>query len=202
MPFPIPVFLMPQAMPARRGLPYHASLTARSVFLRPTEAVSICPLLTASVGLKKTLLAVKDAWYGNPRRAGIACGIKNTGIGNGMKEWGRARLAVENDGTVTIYNGFTEMGQGLLTVLIQCACEVTGLRAFVFRARVDPRAEDERPKARHLARALDEDREEALAHLREAVVDRDGAVVLHGEPRPSPLLHAVSDSGVLDAAGD
>ncbi len=96
-------------------------------------------MLTASVGLKKTLLAVKDAWYGNPGRAGIACGIKNTGIGNGMKEWGRARLAVENDGTVTIYNGFTEMGQGLLTVLIQCACEVTGLRASVFRARVDTR---------------------------------------------------------------
>jgi len=96
-------------------------------------------MLTASVGLKKTLLAVKDAWYGNPGRAGIACGIKNTGIGNGMKEWGRARLAVENDGTVTIYNGFTEMGQGLLTVLIQCACEVTGLPATVFRARVDTR---------------------------------------------------------------
>jgi selenium-dependent xanthine dehydrogenase len=95
--------------------------------------------LTASVGLKKTLLAVKKVWEENGGRAGIACGIKNTGIGNGMKEWGRARLAVENDGTVTIYNGFTEMGQGLLTVLIQCACEVTGLRASVFRARVDTR---------------------------------------------------------------
>ena len=96
-------------------------------------------MLTASVGLKKTLLAVKDFWYGNRGRAGIACGIKNSGIGNGMKEWGRARLAVENDGTVTLYNGFTEMGQGLLTVLIQCACEVTGLPASVFRARVDTR---------------------------------------------------------------
>ena len=31
------------------------------------------------------------------------------------------------------------MGQGLLTVLIQCACEVTGLPASVFRARVDTR---------------------------------------------------------------
>src|SRR5450759_2368918 len=95
--------------------------------------------LTASVGLRKTLLAVKDVWYGNRGRAGIACGIKNSGIGNGMKERGRARLAVESDGTVTIYNGFTEMGQGLLTVLIQFACEVTGLPASVFRARVDTR---------------------------------------------------------------
>jgi len=44
--------------------------------------------LHASVGLKKTLLAVKDAWEKSGGRAGIACGIKNTGIGNGMKEWG------------------------------------------------------------------------------------------------------------------
>ncbi len=95
--------------------------------------------LTASVGLKKTLLAVKEVWEKNPGRAGIACGIKNCGIGNGAKEWGRARLAVEEDGSVTLYNGFTEMGQGLLTVLIQCACEVTGLEASVFRARVDTR---------------------------------------------------------------
>ncbi|MGZ6972160.1 MAG: molybdopterin cofactor-binding domain-containing protein, partial [Thermoanaerobaculia bacterium] len=95
--------------------------------------------LTDSVGLKKTLLAVKKAWDENRGRAGIACGIKNTGIGNGMKEWGRARLVVENDGAVTIHNGYTEMGQGLLTVLIQCACETTGLPASVFRARVDTR---------------------------------------------------------------
>jgi CO/xanthine dehydrogenase Mo-binding subunit len=54
--------------------------------------------LVASVGLKKTLLAVKDVWEKSGGRAGIACGIKNTGIGNGLKEWGRARLVVEKDG--------------------------------------------------------------------------------------------------------
>lgn len=93
-----------------------------------------------SVGIKKTLEAVKDAYYAakaDGRAVGIACGIKNTGIGNGAKEWGRARLAVEADGTVTLYNGYTEMGQGLLTVLVQCAVEVTGLPASVFRPRVD-----------------------------------------------------------------
>jgi len=95
--------------------------------------------LEASVGLKKTLLAVKDVYYANRGRAGIACGIKNCGIGNGAKEWGRARLVVEEGGAVTLYNGYTEMGQGLLTVLIQFACEVTGLPASVFRARVDTR---------------------------------------------------------------
>ena len=95
--------------------------------------------LEASVGIKQTLAAVRDVYRENQGRAGIACGIKNCGIGNGAKEWGKARLVVEKDGTVTLYNGFTEMGQGLLTVLIQCACEVTGLAPSIFRARVDTR---------------------------------------------------------------
>ena len=68
---------------------------------------------------------------------GIACGIKNSGIGNGAVEHGKARLAVEEDGTVSLYNGFTEMGQGLLTILIQVAVEVTGLPPSVFDPKVD-----------------------------------------------------------------
>ena len=96
--------------------------------------------LEASVGLKKTLLAVKDAYY-DARNAGaavgIACGLKNAGIGNGAVEWGKARLVVEADGTISLFNGYTEMGQGLLTVLIQCAVEVTGLEASRFVPRVD-----------------------------------------------------------------
>jgi xanthine dehydrogenase molybdenum-binding subunit len=93
-----------------------------------------------SVGLKKTLLAVKDAYYqakAAGKAVGIGCGIKNSGIGNGAVEWGKARLVVEADGTVSIYNGYTEMGQGLLTVLIQCAVEATGLPADIFRPKVD-----------------------------------------------------------------
>ncbi len=93
-----------------------------------------------SVGLKKTLEAVKDAYYdahNNGRAVGIGCGIKNSGIGNGAVEWGKARLVVEADGSVSLYNGYTEMGQGLLTVLMQFAAEVTGLPANVFRPKVD-----------------------------------------------------------------
>jgi xanthine dehydrogenase molybdenum-binding subunit len=97
-------------------------------------------VLEKSVGIKETLEAVKKAYYEakqEGRSVGIACGIKNSGIGNGALEWGKARLAVEEDGTVSIYNGYTEMGQGLLTVLIQCAVEVTGLPAELFRPKVD-----------------------------------------------------------------
>jgi xanthine dehydrogenase molybdenum-binding subunit len=101
--------------------------------------------LEKSVGLKKTLLAVKPA-YDAAKQAGkavgVGCGIKNSGIGNGALEWGKVRLVVEKPDaqgfiTISLYNGYTEMGQGLLTVLIQCAVEATGVPAKHFRAKVD-----------------------------------------------------------------
>jgi xanthine dehydrogenase molybdenum-binding subunit len=97
-------------------------------------------VLDKSVGIAKTLEAVKAVYYqarGAGRAVGIACGMKNSGIGNGVSEWGKCRLVVEGDGTVSLYNGYTEMGQGLLTVLVQFAVEVTGLPASVFRPKVD-----------------------------------------------------------------
>ena len=97
-------------------------------------------ILEKSVGVKATLLAVKDAYYEaleSGRAIGVACGMKNSGIGNGAKEWGMARLVVEADGSISLYNGFTEMGQGLLTILVQCAVEITGLPARLFRPKVD-----------------------------------------------------------------
>src|SRR5208282_963822 len=83
-------------------------------------------VLRASVGLKKTLLAVRDA-YRNARFAGIGCGIKNVGIGNGSEDAGRAMITVEEDGMVVVRTGFTEMGQGLFTVQLQTFCEETGI---------------------------------------------------------------------------
>ena len=97
-------------------------------------------LLEKSVGIRKTLQAVKphyDAALRDGRAVGIACGVKNSGIGNGVEESGKARLVVEPDGTVSLYNGFTEMGQGLLTVLVQFAVEATGLPASIFVPKVD-----------------------------------------------------------------
>jgi xanthine dehydrogenase molybdenum-binding subunit len=101
-------------------------------------------VLEKSVGLEKTLLAVKDAYYAarkQGRAVGIACGVKNSGIGNGAVESGKCRLVVEADGKVGLYAGFTEMGQGLLTILAQVAAEVTGLPAGTFVPRIDSRFE-------------------------------------------------------------
>jgi xanthine dehydrogenase molybdenum-binding subunit len=92
--------------------------------------------LGPGVGLKRTLRAVRDA-YRDARYAGIACGAKNTGIGNGVREHGRAVLRPEADGTVSLYHSWTEMGQGVHTVLRQMACEELGLPPERIVVRVD-----------------------------------------------------------------
>ncbi|MCA9617821.1 MAG: molybdopterin-dependent oxidoreductase, partial [Myxococcales bacterium] len=84
-------------------------------------------------GLLKTLAAVKDVYYGH-RYAGLACGIKNVGIGNGMIDVGRARIDVLAGGKLRVAHGMTEMGQGLHTVALQMACETAGL---VFREDIE-----------------------------------------------------------------
>jgi xanthine dehydrogenase molybdenum-binding subunit len=110
--------------------------------ITPGDALTSGQRLEKSVGIRACLMALKDRWDALAREgrvAGIACGLKNSGLGNGVIEWGKARLVVERDGTVSVYNGYTEMGQGLLTVLAQIAAEVTGLPARVFRPIVDTR---------------------------------------------------------------
>ncbi|MCA9669343.1 MAG: selenium-dependent xanthine dehydrogenase, partial [Myxococcales bacterium] len=104
------------------------------------DVFSTGQVLDKSVGIKKTLAAVKDAYYAarNAGKAvGIGCGLKNSGIGNGAIEWGKTRIVVEEDDTISIYNGFTEMGQGLLTLMIQFAVDVTGLDPKLFRPKID-----------------------------------------------------------------
>ncbi len=108
--------------------------------IEPGDMLTTGQVLDKSVGIRATLLAVKERWYAlhaAGRAVGIACGLKNTGLGNGAVEWGKARLVVEPDGTVSIHQGFTEMGQGLFTIVTQIAAEVTGLPAATFRPTVN-----------------------------------------------------------------
>jgi len=79
-------------------------------------------VLGPGVGLKHCLLAVKDV-YKRARYAGIACAAKNVGVGNGLPEYGFASVQVQQDGTVLLRHSWTEMGQGVHTVLQQVVCE-------------------------------------------------------------------------------
>jgi len=92
--------------------------------------------LGPGVGIKRTLLAVRDAYRG-ARFAGIACGAKNTGIGNGVVEHGRAILRPEADGSISLFHSWTEMGQGIDTALRQVAAEALGIDAERISVAVD-----------------------------------------------------------------
>lgn len=96
--------------------------------------------MTKPFGLQRCLTAVKEQ-YKAATFAGIACGVKNVGVGNGMPDAGKAVLTVHAGPRVTIHTGFTEMGQGLFTVLIQTAVEETGLPAEAFTVCADTRFE-------------------------------------------------------------
>src|SRR5262249_46564929 len=92
--------------------------------------------MTKPFGLDQTLLAVRDP-YRSAKYAGIACGIKNVGIGNGLPEVGRASLTVKPDGHIMIRTGGTERGRGFFTAAIQAAAEEPGTPAEFFTASCD-----------------------------------------------------------------
>ena len=96
--------------------------------------------LGEGVGIRATLLAVRDAYRG-ARYAGVACGAKNVGIGNGLVERGRAVLRPAADGTLDLFHSWTEMGQGCHTVFRQLAAERLGMPAERIRVMVDTRHE-------------------------------------------------------------
>ncbi len=93
-------------------------------------------------GLRETLLAVKDEFY-NARYSGMACGIKNTGIGNGMPDESEARITIAAPDKVIIDHGWTEMGQGVNTIAIQVVCTETGLDPGIMEVRIDTGAQQE-----------------------------------------------------------
>jgi xanthine dehydrogenase molybdenum-binding subunit len=93
-------------------------------------------VLGQGVGIRACLEVVRDA-YRSGEHAGIGCGVKNTGIGNGLVERGRAILRPETDGTISLFHSWTEMGQGVHTVLAQIACEELGLASDRIHVFVD-----------------------------------------------------------------
>lgn len=102
--------------------------------LGPGDLFATGQVMTASCGIRETLEAVKEIYRG-AKYAGIACGIKNTGIGNAMEDAARVRILVCGDACLEIRTGFTEMGQGLFTVLRQVVSEETGLPPGIMTVR-------------------------------------------------------------------
>ncbi|MHC1759067.1 MAG: selenium-dependent xanthine dehydrogenase [Negativicutes bacterium] len=95
--------------------------------LEPGAVMATGQIADASTAIKETLLAVKEE-YETAKVAGIACAMKNTGLGVGVPDTGRAILRIRQ-GKVEILTGAACVGQGLGTVLRQIVCETAPVRA-------------------------------------------------------------------------
>ena len=94
--------------------------------IEPGKVLPNGQIADCSTALKETLLAVKEAYEAHPGRAGIACAMKNTGVGVGLPDKGRCKLVVK-DGVVELYSAASDIGQGCATVFLQVLGKTLGL---------------------------------------------------------------------------
>lgn len=96
--------------------------------LRPGDVLPNGQIADDSTGIVETLEAVKEEYYANYDHAGIACAIKNAGVGVGVPDTGRVKLVIEN-GKVSLRTSAACMGQGIASTMRAICCEATGLSA-------------------------------------------------------------------------
>ncbi len=93
--------------------------------IRPGQELPNGQIVDQSTGLVETLEAIKEE-YEKHLIVGIACAMKNAGVGVGIPDTGRVRLEIREE-KVVIHCGGSCIGQGMATVLKQMVCEITGL---------------------------------------------------------------------------
>ena len=92
------------------------------------------------LGAEKCLDAVKDEYdaaLAEGKAVGLGLGLKNSGLGNGFKEITKAVVRFNDDGSIEVRHGWTEMGQGIHTVALQVAVEELGVDPTRVRVIVD-----------------------------------------------------------------
>jgi len=94
--------------------------------IEPGKVLPNGQIADCSTALKETLEAVKEAYDANYPNVGLACAMKNAGVGVGLPDKGRAKLVV-NNGIIEIYCGASDIGQGCATVFVQMAAEALNL---------------------------------------------------------------------------
>ncbi len=99
--------------------------------IRPGEVLPNGQIVGPETGLVETLEAIKpyyDEAVKNGDPVGLACAMKNSGVGVGLPDYGRCKLIVEDDCKLHIYTGASCIGQGLGTVLVQMIVSNTNLK--------------------------------------------------------------------------
>jgi xanthine dehydrogenase molybdenum-binding subunit len=98
--------------------------------------------LTAGVGVRKCLEALKDRFHA-AKCAGIAAGMKNTGIGCGLADFSHAKIVIKAADRVELHHGWCEMGQGNYTMGVQTLVEETGIPSEIIEVLVETNEEAE-----------------------------------------------------------
>jgi aldehyde oxidoreductase len=91
------------------------------------------------VGIRACLEALKDKFYQH-KFTGLACAIKNSGIGNGMIDFSDVIIDIFSPEKIILQHGWTEMGQGVHTVAAQVLCNETGIDPGIVEVIVDTTA--------------------------------------------------------------
>ena len=97
--------------------------------VRPGDTLPNAQIAGGDVELIACLEAVRpayDAAVAAGKAAGIACAIKNSGIGVGLPDIGRCIISVER-GIAHVRTSAACIGQGMATVSTQICCQTTGL---------------------------------------------------------------------------
>ena len=113
--------------------------------LRAGDTTATGQTLAHSAGLAQCLDALRPHWraaheaiaafnaQGGPRRRGIGVGCMWYGIGNtSMSNPSRMRVGLSPAGTLTLYSGALDIGQGSNTIMVQIAADAVGLPASQF----------------------------------------------------------------------
>jgi CO/xanthine dehydrogenase Mo-binding subunit len=92
------------------------------------------------VGIRACLEELKDDFYTN-KHVGLACAIKNSGVGNGMQDESKVIIDIISEKKVILQHGWTEMGQGVHNMALQTLCEETGMDPSIIEVKVDTDAQ-------------------------------------------------------------
>lgn len=92
------------------------------------------------VGIRACLEALRPE-YEKGGHLGLACAIKNSGVGNGMIDESKVIIRIKSPDHVILEHGWTEMGQGVHTMALQSFCESTGLNPEIVEVKVDTDAQ-------------------------------------------------------------
>lgn len=92
------------------------------------------------VGIRACLEAVKKDFY-KAKYAGLACAIKNSGVGNGMIDESKVKIEILSEKHIRLHHGWTEMGQGVHNMALQTLCEETSVPPGIIEVIVDTEAQ-------------------------------------------------------------